>query len=157
MNLDKYQEWTNEVAQYPKEQRAYPVLGLFDEWVEFMANPVISEAGDVAWYFAQTCEVFGYKLSVVAESKIPLLIDDFSYVDPTNIFGLLQGRIKKVLRDNREVLLYDVFAILTVLWQMFNLELKRNNLSLDEVLENNHSKLNDRKERNVIKGDGDNR
>lgn len=71
--------------------------------------------------------------------------------------GEIAEKIKKLLRDNTKVEaqdiikeLGDVAFYLTALANYFG-------SSLDEVLELNMIKLNDRQERGVLKGSGDNR
>jgi len=71
--------------------------------------------------------------------------------------GEIAEKIKKLLRDNTRVEaqdiikeLGDVAFYLTALANYFG-------SSLDEVLELNMIKLNDRQERGVLKGSGDNR
>ena len=70
MELNKYQEWTNTTAIFPKEKALeYLALGLVSEAGEVAGkvkklirdgkidtNDLIAELGDVFWYLAQLCE-----------------------------------------------------------------------------------------------------
>lgn len=78
-----------------------------------------------------------------------------------NEAGEVQGKIKKVLRDNGGI--FDTESrnkisdeIGDVLWYMAALS-RDLGISLEDVANNNLAKLRDRQSRNVIQGSGDNR
>lgn len=78
-----------------------------------------------------------------------------------NEAGEVQGKIKKVLRDNGGI--FDTESrnkisdeIGDVLWYMAALS-RDLGISLEDVANNNLAKLRDRQARNVIQGSGDNR
>lgn len=74
--------------------------------------------------------------------------------------GEVQGKIKKLLRGDTELTeeykLKIVDECSDVLWYLVRL-LDELGYDLDYLIEYNYKKLSDRKERNVIKGSGDNR
>lgn len=78
-----------------------------------------------------------------------------------NEAGEVQGKIKKVLRDNEGIFTEEKSKVIgdeigDVLWYMAAL-CRDLNLSLETIAENNIAKLKDRQARNVIQGSGDNR
>ena len=74
--------------------------------------------------------------------------------------GEVQGKVKKYLRGDTELTdeykqkIFDECS--DVLWYLTRL-VDELGFTLDELIEFNYKKLSDRKERNVIKGSGDNR
>ena len=75
--------------------------------------------------------------------------------------GEVVEKIKKVIRDNNGVIdeqkrLEIVKELGDVLWYLSQLATELN-LSLDDIASKNLQKLNSRKERNKLHGDGDNR
>ena len=75
--------------------------------------------------------------------------------------GEVQGKIKKILRDNGGVLSQEHVDNVSselgdVLWYVANLA-SEIGVSLEQIAQGNLDKLNDRKERGVLGGSGDNR
>ncbi len=75
--------------------------------------------------------------------------------------GEVAGKYKKVIRDNNGVLTEDrkdqlIDELGDVLWYCARLA-EELGISLEEVLQRNHDKLEDRLARNVIQGSGDKR
>lgn len=96
MDLDRYQELTEETAIYPDElpdfvtpELVYVVLGMDGEAGEVVEklkkaireddpsylDDMEDELGDVLWYWARICEERGTTGSEVAESNINKLLD----------------------------------------------------------------------------------
>lgn len=78
-----------------------------------------------------------------------------------NEAGEVQGKVKKVLRDNEGIFTPELATkigdeIGDVLWYMAALA-RDLGLSLEDIANNNLKKLADRQARNVIQGSGDNR
>jgi NTP pyrophosphatase (non-canonical NTP hydrolase) len=78
-----------------------------------------------------------------------------------NEAGEVQGKVKKVLRDNGGIFTPELNAkigdeIGDVLWYCAALA-RDLGLSLEDIANNNIAKLRDRQARNVISGSGDNR
>jgi len=108
MQANKYQEWSEKTAIYPK-----------DENLTYVALGLAGEAGEVA-----------------------------------NV-------VKKMIRDDNGVLLQEkrdklVAEMGDVIWYMARM-CAEIGTTLEEVMQQNHDKLEDRLARNVIKGSGDDR
>ena len=170
MKLIEYIEKARTTALYPDlgNNIYYPTLGLAGECAEvydkvyFEATEVeiIKELGDVCWYIA----------NLITELKIN--VDDLTInsVDGDALqlcgmmvisTGVIAECVKKTMRDsggvmpdekrsdvidNIGMIIAYVDAIATIIGS-----------SIDEVTQTNIDKLFSRKERGVIKGDGDNR
>lgn len=174
--LNDYQNWTATTAVYPEAlTMPYLGLGLGDEAAELVekmqmmtlegrsvgwgiAN-VLPEAGDVMWYLAQLLLHRGHSLGRVYEQAMALEVEyqaslTLVVTEVTIACGGLQGRLKKELRDGQvdeARILHYAARVLRALdsiarWYGSNLIL---------VMHQNRSKLSDRLERNVIKGEGD--
>ena len=157
-----YPEIINKTAKFPKQvddfSLAYFTLGLFDEMDELIekiinfdlgngtvtTNDVIAEAGDVCWY---ACGIANHLnldfMSIVANRA--------SYKENTNPFSLL-GLVKKHYRDGKAL---DPEVVENILKNIIHKAMC--NINPKIVLKTNYDKLIDRLERDVIKGDGDNR
>jgi NTP pyrophosphatase (non-canonical NTP hydrolase) len=71
--------------------------------------------------------------------------------------GEILNKIKKEIRDNKDVSREDVISEMgDVLWY-FCMFLNRRNISIEEVFLSNYEKLESRKKRNKIYGSGDER
>ena len=75
--------------------------------------------------------------------------------------GEVANVVKKILRDDNGLLLQEkhdklVAELGDVLWYAARLATELN-VTLEDVMQQNHDKLEDRLARNVIKGSGDNR
>ena len=182
MNIASYFEQARSTAIYPKAAKfAYPVLGLVGEMGEFtekvagMADKmsINAEVGDVLWYIANTCMDLEYTSSDLVD-KITSGVRADTFDDLCGIMGsqaivpqsitISLGKLgeigKKAIRDKggvvadtkREVALD---ALAEVVKYLFYCSIGAGSLS--EAAVGNISKLMSRKERGVIKGDGDNR
>lgn len=122
-------------------------------------SDVLDEAGDVLWYLAQLLRARGHSLGTVYEAAMRLeaafeasLIGTATEVSIAS--SLVQGRLKKELRDGTvdeaKIVHYAarVMRALDALARACGSHLSR-------VAEVNQQKLNDRKQRNVIRGEGD--
>lgn len=165
MLLNSYQELSRTTAIYPNVETNlhYPTLGLVDEIGEFDEAIGImnrqKEAGDVMWYVAQLATTIGVNLQDIYLSSI-----QYDALEQESLFQLaakICGRIKKVERDYEGVvpekikdLLVEYLAKIICVLEYFLVEEESD---LSTVLQLNLDKLFDRKKRNVLKGDGDNR
>ena len=75
--------------------------------------------------------------------------------------GEIQGKIKKVLRDNEGIISEDTTNAIKgelgdLMWYVAQLAAELN-ISLEDVAQHNLDKLASRKERGVLQGSGDNR
>jgi NTP pyrophosphatase (non-canonical NTP hydrolase) len=75
--------------------------------------------------------------------------------------GEVANAVKKILRDDAGILSQEkrdklIAELGDVMWYMARLATELN-VSLEDVMKQNHDKLEDRLARNVIKGSGDNR
>lgn len=170
--LDDYQQFTLTTAQYPEALATpYLALGLGDEAAEVAEKIIIhetkqtlfvmvrSEIGDVLWYLAQLLLRFDIKLSEAYERSKSTGFDFESTLRGSAyslmvLSGMIQGRVKKSIRDGvdvREQVLHHASAMLRLLDCMAT----ACGGSLVVVMLDNKSKLLDRLERNAIKGEGD--
>lgn len=167
MMLDEYQELAATTAVYPVEYKyAYPSLGLAEEVGEFcekLLGPrerldMGHELGDVMWYASAVARDFGLTLS---ECFVRTDFPASDNPDFAMLFAALRlaGRVKKVLRgdtfdekkmDQVKLELGRILHCVNVLAQHFD-------FTMEEICQMNLDKLFDRKERGVLKGDGDNR
>jgi NTP pyrophosphatase (non-canonical NTP hydrolase) len=176
--LDSYQLFTVTTAQYP-EALAVPYLGLglgdeageLLEKIELMTSEgrsaawglahALPEAGDVCWYLAQLLHRLGHSLgdayaaSQALDPAYPATLNACT-VEAVIACAGIQGRLKKGLRDGQvdeaRLLHYAarVLRSLDSIARWFG-------STLAVVIAQNQAKLSDRLERNVIKGEGDNR
>lgn len=170
MKLVEYIEKARTTAMYPDlgNNIYYPTLGLAGECGEvfgklyFDAEPVetIKELGDVMWYVANLM------------TELNLSLDDFTIEsvqgDGLQLCGLMVvtvgsicENVKKTMRDCEGVMPDDkrinvTFAIGMVLSYIDGIAHTLGS-DIDAVCQINIDKLFSRKERGVIKGDGDNR
>lgn len=160
--LNEYQNWTRLTAQYDKLSY-YQVFGLIGEAGEFVQalyhgpqERVIKEAGDVLWYISRGADDIGIKLQ-----------DCFDCPVQTEMFGgaidmflgevcVLAELAKRVIREGT----FDKGKW----WHQYNriahcYEMLTRSRSLDihEIIGTNVFKLEDRIDRGVLKGSGDDR
>lgn len=169
MNFKDYSSIVDETAIYPKEVTnfgiAYCLIGMFDEMNEYMeklAEPKKytkeekdAERFDVIWYICAFCKEVGLNFEEIIKDGMlkdePLESDLETDVNPFRLFGL----VKKYYRDNKEL---DKEKVTSMLISFVSTLLE--GLSLKEVnegLQTNYDKLIDRRNRNVVSGDGDKR
>lgn len=171
MNFAEYREFTPTTALYPetgtgsKLALSYVGLGLSSEVAELCITfqtmereAIIKELGDVCWYFSQLLNELN--LSTPNRQSMYGFGRYFDYLALTlnlnSNAGLVAGKIKKWLRGDKGVLSIDD-SILVSIYNNIVAYCHTVDTNLDEVLQVNYEKLTGRKERGVIKGDGDNR
>lgn len=182
MYFDTYIEKTRETAVYPEEyERDYVIHGLVDELGELQRaitmvarseNPlppeysrvhveqICKEMGDGMWYLARLCDHFDFDLSLddsITKKSIDLKYGEAKAEQALLAATKINGHQKKSVRDNsdrRRQIRACAKEVLKCLQEashhlgVFNLEV---------VMRKNLEKLFDRKDRNVLHGDGDNR
>lgn len=157
--FNKYQAFTQTTAIYPevgtksKMELIYLCLGLLGEHQEWKeSNHDIKEAGDVLWYLSQLCTYYESELSflyfIAEENK-----------DYKNYFNIFEA-LKKSIRDNRNpehAVKYIMEDYMDKLKCAYSYSI--NNPPLDEtfklIIMQNIDKLTDRKNRDMLRGDGD--
>lgn len=183
INLQKYQESARTTAIYPNigNNPLYPMLGLIGETGELSEKlkkiirdnggkvtvdklqMIIGEMGDVMWYIANLCCEFGIVLGDIDDDNIFRIHTNPNLVILTltpSIAGLSRiveevetykgGLVKKM---NSSAVLADCTNMIKNLYRLGMIY----GLDFNRVLELNLAKLFDRKSRDVLKGDGDNR
>jgi len=167
ITLDDYQKQAVTTAVYPKEnQITYPALGLVDEIGELLSTDLadldnlVAEMGDVMWYCAVLAYDLGIPLHVCHENP-----DLKNLPDGQALFtnaAIICGRVKKILRgdgneEDRHIKVQVISACIGDIVIRIQSLAGQFDVPLVEVCERNLDKLFDRKERGVLKGDGDNR
>ena len=182
-SLQQYQAESRKTAIYPgKDQYLYyPTLEVINEsWECFNAPPehILIEAGDVAWAIAQVCTEIGIDLEEFGamDPEMPRISATYRSIVSRSLQGLkpivtneillaahneLSAHAKKFERDGRERWRQkELKATLYAYWCMFvdaESSFTAEYPDLWAILSANIAKLNDRMERNQIKGDGDDR
>ena len=187
MNYSDYQERIKEFAVYPRigNNLSYPVLGLISEFGDELLialsntesdnnneafDKARKEAGDCYWYLGTIYNEIDEDWESVLLNNQKFCVDsyaDISAIDEVTVlcilatlFGMLSGYAAKADRDNNGKLLekhrqkfIDVLLSLETILEY----LIEQHIGLFDTLEDNISKLQSRKERNVLHGDGDSR
>ena len=156
--FDKYQAFTATTAIYPeagtksKMELIYLCLGLrgeLQEWVQ--SNNDIKEAGDMLWYLSQLSTYLDLDLRFVYSEA------DWESVSNYNIFESL----KKYIRDGTQPSVVYSFMIDMMYRLKTSYGYSMNNPPLDEtfklIIMQNTDKLTDRKNRDMLRGSGDDR
>lgn len=163
-DLDLYQNQAMTLAVYRGNVRiAYTCLGLIEEVGELLEadiadrDTLLKEMGDVMWYASALASDLGIKLSEAWEEPKVQLIPDVEALYK-NAFRCA-GRVKKILRgdDNREAKVTEVRGLVGDILRRIEALAGQYEASLEDVCEMNLDKLFDRKDRGVLRGDGDNR
>lgn len=127
---------------------------------------VLMEAGDVAYYIARCCDEYDHDFDrmiadsqYIGEATLPCALDVLVIAG-----SKIAGREKKALRDGRswdddkrvqnEAVILDQ---LKIAWGALAAICKFFGFSMEHVMFVNREKLEDRRDRGVIQGDGDNR
>ena len=174
MKITEYQGIISETAVYPVLVDgfglAYGYIGLIDETEEYMVelnkmyystleerdanrSALVKETGDVIWYVTLISSLLHLNIVDIIENDI----------NTKHSLGSMAGMVKKHYRDSKQINKELVTNVLKSTMTMIKEDLDFVNASLDnkitieEVLQTNYDKLKDRKNRNIIKGDGDNR
>lgn len=131
MNFDEYQKRAHDTAMYPFNIRIHSSLHI-PESEEPLTKEEIENIG----------------------IQIPFV---YPLIGLSGEVGELQNKLKKVLRDNKPLARDEINLELgDILWYVSELA-SIFSMSLWSIAENNINKLESRKERNVIKGSGDDR
>jgi len=153
MTFEEYQAAAAEFAIYPKDrEREYLSLGLISEVGELagkvkkeirdgvdLTEAILAEIGDCCWYAGQImCRYhFVYRFGGSAETK--------KFTDTGLIFEMAETCAST-----------SMYRLTCILDCLDELSVRRGS-TLEAVCEANIAKLRDRKERDAIKGSGDNR
>lgn len=167
MHLDDYQVESAKTAVFPPQHElAYPVLGLVEEVYELMevstqdADAIVDELGDIMWYAAAVARAVELKLQNCYDLGGTMENSRSMAHDMVALSAKIAGRAKKILRGDAGQN-HKVQAIKKYLGDlMVRVELIAKdyaNATLSEVCQRNITKLQDRMERGVLKGDGDKR
>lgn len=163
--VNEYQEFTRTTAQYPSNLAiAYTRLGFLGELGEVankykkvlrgdyeldaVKEDLIAESGDLLWYFIRYLDELDYRASWgFSENKQIKVYYNYTILDIVND---ISSKFSAVPLVNNDYLLKDIGVLLHLLCVELD-------TTLPDVLTLNRRKLEDRLERNVIKGTGDNR
>lgn len=173
MELNSYQEKAVTYALYPVEHAVtYPSIGVVDEGLELLEKCTINyedklerkkeitkEAGDVFWYMATLCQDLEIPLQEMTRNLILPRKEDYTDIRLQFMIDLQHfvGKTKKRLRGDDGITDEITLTHLQEVYGSFMVLLTEEEIDVKEALQNNIDKLEDRKERGVLKGDGDNR
>jgi hypothetical protein len=179
--FEEYQLFTKTTAVYPeKHSQPYLSLGMCDESGELLEKiewlsthnqasnrkAILAEAGDVMWYIARFSEHEGICLGYLYDHRVYNGVATLqgAAVELSINVAAVAGRVKKRMRDGEGWTLEQHEAVkLKIIEALKNavgsIECIARALdkTLVDVMLDNQNKLSDRRERGVIKGDGDNR
>ncbi len=155
MTFADYQEQAAQFAVYPKDrEREYLALGLISEVGELagklkkeirdgvdLTEAILDEISDVMWYVSQLCRRHEIEESLDPDIRHMIHKDSDSEVALDAMFHAC------MLREA------DIHEILCCMQWLC----EGRNTTLEAVCERNIAKLQDRKNRDVIKGSGDDR
>ena len=172
MTLSEYQEKAYSTAIY-KDKIIYPVLGLANEFLsEYISKiinhkpeeEIVDELMDAMWYVSAIATDLGFKLEYLffSEDNINMFTEEEQFKAFCFSLGTICGKVKKWMRDyDKKEMPKDYLKVikssLIFIIQYLSTELKKYKYTLEDALQMNIDKLQSRKERGVIKGDGDNR
>lgn len=162
--LADYQTRAVATAIYPRQYAiAYPALGLIGElnelkqaWLDWedgfteLDLSLIKEMGDVMWYCANLAADLGVSLSTL-DSLAPATMPSDKAV------GIFAEKLKKLIRDESDDKREYVLAFITSVIASIRKLCDDFCFSFEDVLTTNLDKLESRKERGTLQGDGDNR
>jgi len=153
MTLNQYQELAKGTDCRDEKIKmicnGFGLIGELEEYKECSLEDkknIIKESGDVMWYCSSICSCLGADLQEVCNKEIKEIDRPIAEV------------FKKAFRDNKGV--FDKKYkedILTYVNYVINWILPFGTKNLEEIMQANIDKLYSRKQRGVIKGDGDNR
>lgn len=165
--VNEYQEFTRTTAQYPSSLAiAYTRLGFLGELGEVankykkvlrgdyeldaVKEDLIAESGDLCWYFVRYLDELDYRASWGFKL---VEFDELKY----SVLNRIESLIDEIASTFNRVPLVDNHYLLQNVGILLNLFCLKLDTTLVDVLTLNRAKLQDRLERNVIKGSGDNR
>lgn len=186
MTFNEYQRKVNGTSIYPKENAlTYVTIGLVNEAgevagkavhidemcsnVEIPRYDILDELGDVMWYLAELSWLLGFELGEIYNMTKPtdreLTYDKRIFISQLSLHlthktGLAAGKIKKYLRGDYELTNRIKQAIGKYLSDSMNIiEMFAKDLdsSIQEVMVMNKIKLESRRDRGTLQGDGDKR
>lgn len=137
MTPQEYQEAAARTAHGDgpgRERTLIAALGLVGEVIEFVEEPTVEEAGDVAWYCAELCTCVGLTLRATRGSVGQ--VDARRYL--LRYAGEAAERIKKWIGHGHEV---DLSALDVEIAMVLSITVRLSGASLEEVLESNVDKL----------------
>jgi len=159
MNLRDYQIAAGTTAVYPDTAYVtYPALGLCNEIGEYLESDTDSmwgELGDIMWY-----------VSALATDLEADLQDCFDLTEPGGMHSVtvlvihaarIAGWVKKIIRGDGNDKRDDILKSIGEIIHTIDVISRSRGKSVDQVCQENIDKLFDRKDRGVLKGDGDNR
>lgn len=162
--LNDYQTEAVTLAAYPsKYEIAYTALGLIDEVGELLRTEygnqeaILSEMGDVCWYCAALSHDLGLKLQDCWDNPHIKMINNVEALFENST--RLCGRVKKILRGDpgKDAKVLEVQGFIGDILRRLEFLAAEHDSSLKAVMDANLDKLFDRKDRGVLKGDGDSR
>ena len=173
--MNFYENYASEAKQYAVFPRdvslTYTLIGLVGEIGEMLPEMISAfsgekydpehlkdEQGDVWWYIANFCEAADIAFWRVCEENDPTLLGKNEIISTLAAgFGTVCGAVKKSIRDDkgvfaekRKATTYRGLANIVCAMKAMNPEYKK-------VMTSNLNKLESRKRRGTIQGDGDNR
>jgi len=174
-----YVEFTRTTAVYPKEKELeYLIFGLADElgelkdkvkYVKHTTEDIVDELSDVCWYVGRLVDnreltdeidsIKNFSIDRIVERADYFRSDQLEMVDDAYKFlSELTGNLKKFIRDGNESKLEKADQnIKEIVYFLMLSSTVLGGYNLKNVLEINVAKLSDRKDRGVLKGDGDKR
>lgn len=172
MKLDEYIKKARTTALYPNlgSNMYYPTLGLAGECAEVLQkilytdnkDEIVKECGDVLWYVAN----LSIELGITIDPDKPTLSSHNIGIQTMVEFNVIHAGticecIKKTMRDDNNTMRDDRLkkiehALYTIIYNISGIAFLLDT-TLSNIMETNIDKLFSRKERGVLKGDGDNR
>lgn len=177
MDFKQYQKDSRLTAIYPglNKSMEYPLLGLLGEGGELCEkikkiirdnnnimsqdriDGIIGEAGDLLWYLFQ----------IYSELKIDFQDNYAEYTVDKNKLNSTLGILVAINCCISDIAIYCLSSNKTLISELTDKAntlislikeiCKMCNISIEDAMQKNIDKLKDRQERNVIKGEGDNR
>ena len=133
----------------------FGLLGELEELKTCYTQQELKEAGDVLWYCASICSCFNVGLQDVYDS-VDFVDSQLDFVDSQQERPL--GEIfKKVYRDDNGTFTLKIQKEILTLIGNTIVNYLENFGDLEEIMKLNIEKLQNRKHRGAIQGDGDNR
>lgn len=165
--INEYQSFTRVTAQYPVDMAvAYTRLGFLGELgeiankykkvirgdykLEDIKDDLSKECGDLIWYFVRYLDELDYRASWGFKQ---VGFDRVNY----SVLNTIEALIDEIASTFNRVPLVDNHYLLQNIGILLNLLCLKLDTTIVDVLTQNRRKLQDRLERNVIKGSGDNR
>lgn len=164
--ITQYQVRASETAVYPRFAAvAYPALGLIGELAELTtacyqgkdAEIIAKECGDVLWYCAALANDLELDLSDVLECGHFDLFAETCTIPTVDVIGRFAEVVKKFIRDDNPVKKAESAQFIRYAVGVVNSVVFGIDYTLSDIAQLNLDKLNSRKERGVLQGDGDNR